>query len=285
MPKKNQRRTNLASSPSSSVTATMTTGDLSIKDMMNLVPQFSTPARIWAEKILLVWPSDEEAPKFLIDIIKTKLPPQLFDNVKDQTFGSHVHLLDKIRLIEGPSKSQANQALLETKVELNANRTPREYFNEMKRLAEVSFPDFSFTAQTSLAWRKLIAALPSAMQQTLILFPNQDYSEATLDDLDRAWKLHTPTASQCSIINQHSHSTASVLEEVQRTLSSINARLQAIEVASPVGAQHPTTNAVTHHSTIRHNTSSDPRLCYYHQRFGRFARRCTAPCQYQRPGN
>jgi hypothetical protein len=97
-----------------------------LKELNSLVPPFSSPARIWAKKICLLWPDHATSPPHLLDIIKLRLPPNLFDAVSDCKLASHIALLEKICTIEGPTVQQAAQYLLESKATIHHNQTPRE---------------------------------------------------------------------------------------------------------------------------------------------------------------
>lgn len=285
MPKaKNQRqRSSNASSESSTVSTTTSahSNALSLKDLMAIIPAFSTPARIWASKIKLLWADSSNTPVNLIDVIKLRLPASLFELVSDYPFTSHISLLDKICSLDEPSSDKASQLLFESKGQVQSDKSPRELFQEMKRLAAITFPDVPQEFIISIAWKKLIAALPISIQQTLALLPNQDFSEQTVETLDKIYKQQG--TSSCQAISDKSPATTDVLQSLMKTMDTISSRLDALEFTSRDGSA--TINAAIRPGTQRKyqpHHFNDEDICWYHRKFGNQAQHCTQPCAFRK---
>jgi hypothetical protein len=266
---------------------------MAIKDIMCIIPPFTSPARIWAQKINLIWPTDDEAPTLLTQVIKLRLPPALFDALGESTFTSHITLLDKICSLDGPTSSQAAEHLFESKAQLRHNQSPREYFYELKRSIAAVFPSLGQESINTMAWKKLWLALPPSMQQTMALLPNQTVTDGTLDTVERAWRLTASTT--CEVANVlHQEVT---LNKLNKTLEDISARLQRLEnnsqregehlhaanmafpntISVEAGIQNRSKHQFNHHSGREDH--SEP-ICFYHRRFGSQAYKCTPPCKF-----
>jgi hypothetical protein len=263
---------------------------------MCIIPPFTSPARIWAQKINLIWPTDNEAPCQLIQVIKLRLPPLLFDTLGESTFTSHLILLDKICTLDGPTSSQAAESLFESKAQLQPNQSPREYFNEMKRSVSAVFPTLGQESTNTMAWKKLWMALPPSMQQTMALLPTQTVTDETLETVERAWKLTAlSTYAPVNVV----HQGVTGLDSLTKTLEEISKRLQRLENDSQrdgyasYAANEAGPNGISLEAAIRnrdyHQFSNrinqkdhlEP-ICFYHRRFGRQAYNCTPPCKFHR---
>jgi hypothetical protein len=268
MPK--QKKTSHGAVSPSSISRPNTISSLSsLKELKQLVPAHFQPTRVWAEKIKRFWPDAFSAPPQLIDVIYLLLPPKLYDAVSDSTFTSHIALLDKVCQLDGPTRAQATEIILHAKADLQPDRHLRETFHELKRHASTAFPDHSTEEITAMAWAKIIAALPTNMQQTLSLAPQQPANADTLDALDRAFKL------QCADSGMHKISAVTSHEDDStRILSSICARLDTIESS----LQHA-------HAVQRRQQSSSMyhsnNMCWCHHKFGLKAQKCLPPCSFK----
>jgi hypothetical protein len=203
-----------------------------------------------------------------VDIIKNRIPPNLFDAVSEMTFTSHLELLDKLCALDGPTSKQASQYLFESNRNLQPNQSLREYFQEMKRLIRLAFPSHSPSEVCSVAWTKLLHALPPTLRQSVLLSSNGKYSEKTLDLLDEMWRaVPSSTSTIC-------HSETNLNER----LSNIEKHLTALSMAqsetrSPI-------NAAVHRPSKDY--SCNAYLCWFHQKFSQRARRCSPHCHLYR---
>ena len=249
-----------------------------LKDFMSIVPPYSAPARIWADKIRLLWPTNEDAPTQLIVVIKQRLPANLFDNVSDVPFTSHLQLLEKVCRLDGLTSDQAAQNILESGAQLKPGQSVREAFMDMKRLARLAFPQLSPEQSSIVAWTKLSRALPPSLRQTLALLPSSSYSEETLESLDKALKAGAPQDTVASI--------ADPLSDISRLLKTMETRLSAIETTllpdpTSVNAVFNHRDHGRRHPPRQHSTASQD-VCWYHAKFGQHARRCSPPCRSYR---
>jgi hypothetical protein len=251
----------------------------SLKELLSFVPPYVSPARIWSKKIQLIWPRSNDAPTNLITALKLTLPASLFDKVSTSSFTSHLSLLDNICSLDSISPEQAANHLFESTGQLN--KLPSEYFDEMKRLAHITFPEYADEIIQSIAWRKLIMVLPKTLQQTLALIPDQEgcvEPAKAVNSLDKAWKLQADTPSITATVSIPKDPS----DIVMKALDDISSRLSMVEKS--LQASDDRVNAVTRssprQSALRQAYTSD--ICWYHQTYGHKARRCTPPCRFQR---
>ena len=212
-----------------------------------------------------------------MDVIRLRLPANLFEAIADISFPSHLALLEKICAIEGPSKTKAAQALLEGSAVLSSNQTPRGFYQETKRLCHTAFPNSPAHAE-ELAWQKLLLALPITMRQTLSLLPTQTPSETALNTLEEAWEHYSPTTAAAATREEdkRDHSLNQVLEK-------ITARLDSLEESIIATTRQPRRSF--QNRRIADSTFSSG-ICWYRTEFGQQARRCEPPSQsnYWRQG-
>lgn len=248
--------------------------EMSLKDMMSTIPPYSTPTRVWVEKIKLMWPESDSSPRQLMDIIKLRLPARLFENVSGITFASHIPLLEKVCLLDGPTTEQAAQSILESGGQIKPDMSAREHFTELKRLAQIAFPQLNADQTTEIAWTKLSRAMSPSIRQILALLPQtSSYSEEALEAFDRALKL--PTISNVVTCVTSPAVTSS------NTLSALESRMKALE--DNLKSEISTINAaLVHRANERSRQSYAPQLdiCWYHFKFGSSARRCSPPCRH-----
>ena len=262
-------------SSTSTIPATLPHKELSLKELSLLVPAFSSPAHIWASKIKLLWPSTETAPTSLCDVIRLRLPTTLYELTYDITFTSHVTLLEKICALDGPSPLAASQILLESKSCLRPEQSPRELLTEFKRLARTAFPSYTTEQVSSLAWNKLLIALPVTLQQTLALLPHRDPTDENLEALDRVWKLQSVQPSVSAVTRSES-TTEKLLHEISSQLLSLTEQLRTC-------TPHVGEVSALRHAPRHAQPPDRPHvggLCWYHARFGNEAQRCVHPCNF-----
>jgi hypothetical protein len=265
-------------------TSTISAREPSLKELMVLVPCYTSPAYIFASKIRLLWPTSHQAPTFLSHVIRLRLPSTLYELTSDTDFASHIALLEKVCALESPSRMAATQTLLESKQQLRLDQSPREFLGEMKRLARLVFPSYTTSEIALLAWNKLLVGLPAPLQQTLSLLPHSDSSEESLEALDRAWKLQATATSLVATAQP-----AAEEKPVAELLREISDRLTRLE--SSTSLQPHLSSAVMHRRFIeqpplfRNQPASSSSLCWYHARFGDAAQRCQSPCSFKSKGS
>jgi hypothetical protein len=268
-------------------TLPMTQDVLSLKNISSIMPPFVAPARIWCEKIKLIWPNPATAPQDLMTSIRVKLPPHLYDALGDSHYDSHLPLLNKIAALDGPTELEAVQEVLGTNARLRADQTPRAFFREMKRVANIAFPESDPQQIDQIAWKKLHAALPASLQQTLALLPVSVANEDQLDALEKAWKLHSTLSTTSAAVHTQSGTDT---EGLTKALNALTARLSVLERSME---NVSFTNAV-YKRPFHPSPSSTPKfrgqvttgdLCWYHQKFGARAYRCEPPCRFASNGS
>jgi hypothetical protein len=260
---------------------------MKLKDIMTIMPPFSSPARIWAQKVKLIWPTANNAPTHLIEVIKLRLPPALFDALTESNFQSHLALLDKVTALDDPTTSQAAVSLFEFKAQIQPHQLPREYFSEMKRSIQTVFPEYPQDIVNSMAWQKLRMALPPSMQVTLSLLANQNVNEQVLETIDKAWRL-LPTSTCASANATPSNTTLDVMTQVMERLERLEAKLEPTE--DTVAATMTRSNISANYNRPKPHSSFEQRQmrrfnnnwCYYHNKFGSQAFNCAQPCSFTR---
>jgi hypothetical protein len=141
----------------------------------------------------------------------------------------------------------------------------------MLRAAEIVFPHNTASQSETLAWTKLIAALPPSMRETLSLLDTQGPTEALLENIDKTWRSSQTTPCAAT------ESKPDPLATLQTTLAAIEKRLQSLETGEPCCS---TQKASTFKRRFGKSPSSHGTLCWYHVKFGNHAKRCEQPCSY-----
>jgi ATP-dependent Clp protease ATP-binding subunit ClpA len=258
-----------------------------MKDIKNVIPPFSSPARIWAHKIKLICPTPNDAPARLIDAIKQQLPPSLYDAVVESDYKTHLALLDKICELDGPTVNQAAESLFESKAQLRSNQLPREYFHEIKRAIQLIFPEYQQETVKSMAWQKLLMALPISMQHTMALLPKQNVSEEALDSIDKAWRLLAPSTCaslQATPTNTPLDATTIALEKINERLKRLEAKTQTEDEMCAATMRRLYApgmgNRPSRHYTSKEGIQPNNNYCFYHNKFGIHAHKCAQPCSF-----
>ena len=241
---------------------------VALKAVMSTLPTFSSPARVWAQKVRLLYPLTSSAPPQIVEAIKAQLPTKLFDATADLHYESHLPLLEKIVALEGPTADQAAQCILEGRGQLREDQTPKEFFREMKRLTQVAFTEISAEQVDQIAWKKLQAVLPTTIRHSLCLLTPTIINEDLLDSLDRSWQLHLSSIRTTAAVT----TSEKALDKIATTLEAITARLDQLE------ANH--NNEGTSAALRRPNARDSASICYYHRKFGKAAFRCAPPCNF-----
>ncbi len=158
---------------------------MSLKELMTLVPDFSAPARVWAEKIKLLLPTSQ-ANDQLLNVIRHRLPPHLFEQLAANSYRTPEALLDKVITLKNP-RQQASHLLFNNPQSLSIDQSPSSYFREQVRLTKTALPTCSADQVNEVAWQKTKACLPPQLQQLLLFSSEQSPTEKLLELVDSAW--------------------------------------------------------------------------------------------------
>lgn len=263
------KRQNKSQSPPSSSTMNDANASIpsaiSFKELSARVPLFSSPARVWAAKVKLAW-TDGAVPPELAAIIKQRLPPHLFDQVEHLTLAPWP-LLEKISVLDGPTKTQAAHDLFSSAEPLLTSQVPSLHYRNLVRLASRALPESSPKECAAVAWQKLMHTLPRNIQQLLLTASQNKPLEDVLELVDQMWTLEAPlnSASQSFSANKITDPTTS--EKPPSNFIALEAKLEGIEAA--IKRYQPSSPSSTTNG-----------ICWYHQRFGQQAQKCLSPCKF-----
>lgn len=245
---------------------------LSIKDLLAIIPQFHSPAKIWAQKINLIYSTTNATLPNIIEVIKLRLPSHIFEVVAEQNFTSVHDLLDKINTLDGPSQNELHSQIFENRDKLQSDQLPSSYFRMIFGAAKISLPSLDEKQASEIAWKKLFSTLPNEIQNILQLSQNEKFSSSSLDRLDTFWRNCNSVIPKAAILNK-------IDDSIVDKLSNLSIRLDGIEAA----IQNNNTKTFNRPTFSHHR--KDSVICWYHQRFGNYARKCIQPCQFQKPKN
>ena len=198
------------------------------------------------------------------NIIKARLPPDLFDQVSTTPFMTPNDLLTKVVPLEGLNQTQAARSLFQPP-SLQSDQSPSAQFREQLRLMQAAFPTCAKKEAELIAWTKVQQGLPAHIQQLILFNAYQTPKEDLLNKVDEAWRLSKATDK----VNGISQSDGTIQDIAQ-----VVERLENLEaVLRDKGSQRPQ----------QQQRSDDGEVCYYHRRFGRQARNCNRPCRFYNP--
>jgi hypothetical protein len=260
--------------------------ELSMKDIIALVPPFVAPARVWAAKISMLFPGKQ--PQHLMEITKTRLPAHIFERVAESKFETVKQLLDKIIQLEETPSWQAAQQLFAAPSSISDGQLPSDQFRETLRTTRIALPACPEQQARTIAWQKTLQCLPSQMQQTLLLTqPDAEPTDKLLDFVDNACRHQRST-----IANTQVAQTWSVAEETTKVLhrpSSSVTPSSGADITERLDSLEAAIRALGAHSSRpfppeRRQVSGDEPICWFHTKFGAQALKCTPPCRFhQRP--
>jgi hypothetical protein len=149
----------------------------------------------------------------------------------------------------------------------------------MKRMTQTAFPEHPQAVITSLAWRKLIAALPPNFQHTLSLLPQQSPNEEALETLDNAWRLQTQAQGATARVATSQNKEVEILEALSAISNRLDHLEQKVSISAAARRGSPPNSSINHY-----HAAHPPDICWYHQKFGQRAQRCLHPCKFHKSG-
>lgn len=210
-------------------------------------------------KFQLVVPQLEfEISKQVSDIIKN--PPEL----------PYEALKTRLVSIFSESESQRIRHVLEDK-KLTDGERPSHFLNELKRLAGTTF-------SADLIRNLFLRALPERIQATLAVTNETDVDKlATLaDHIAEVYESSLSQISAAHLSPSKATDPQNVVEPIERLQEAI--QQLSLEV-SELKAHHRRGRSSS--STRLRSRSAGRKLCYYHDRFGKHAKKCQQPCDWK----
>lgn len=173
----------------------------------------------------------------------------------------------KKRLIEifADSETQKTQKLL-TELELG-DKKPSQLLCEMRNLATEQVPDEFLKT----LWMQ---RLPLNMRSILSVSSDDLSKLSTM--ADKIWELNPNSSQVARIVSPPADNN--IAQDLQKQIS--NLALQIAEMNRRRDSS-PQRRKYRSNSRNRSKNNSDPNNCYFHQRFGERAYKCTPPCKYQ----
>lgn len=239
----------------------------SLKELIAILPPFSSPARVWASKIQLLTDTKRSCPQ-LVRVIKFKLPHELFEKFCDKCYDTPQDLLTDIIQAEAPPLHQSVAAFFSPI--LNTSQSPSTLFHTTLRTAKLAFPSADENQLQLLSWEKVKRSLPSDIQRLLLLHPQCSPSEDVLNLADTLASTNQPTTHIAAGAMQSTLTTPD--GGVTGNVSVLMQKLEGIEAT----IRSSNSNRTQYHA--RHD--QDDSICFYHRRFGKQARKCQPPCRF-----
>jgi hypothetical protein len=266
--------------------------------LLQVIPNFSSPASTWVNRItLLTKHITQKDSLVVIDVVLSKLPEHLYQQLASRKFEDLDSLLQQVLYLERGSITPLTNRLINDKWELQAHQKASHLYTELLDLSKQVLTKQSPDDITNFAKMKLMSALPP-MAQTLISFapPSKSFDEilCQVDDFITQQNASKPQQCCSASINPSAAaiSNAQVVKDLTNRINGLEAknndppadetveghleqllcRVQALETRQKMlDTDRPRRNSVG---------NNDSTLCWYHQRFGREARRCLPPCRW-----
>lgn len=212
-------------------------------------------------KFQLVVPQLEfEISKQVSDIIKN--PPDLpYEALKTRLVG-----------IFSETENQRIKRVLEDKKLADGER-PSHFLNDLKRLTGTTF-------SADLIRHIFLRALPERIQATLAVTSETDVDKlATL--ADQIAEVYESSLSQTSA----AHLSPSKVTDSQNIVEPMERLQEAVQQlsleVSELKAQHRRARSSSRTRGRSRSSHQGRKLCYYHDRFGKHAKKCQQPCDWK----
>ena len=238
------------------------------KELLDLIPPFTAPATIWVEKIKLLLPTGGIDQQLVINVIKSRLPTEIFSEISSAAFKDLASLLDKIVALEATPKAQAIACLFAPKNINSDNKKPSKIFEDHLKLVNAAFPTLSKDHATEIAWEKTSLTLDPQVKQLLLVAQGSLSHKEKLELANEIWSLRKTS---------HEGEVSHVKEEANKIFD--------VKIAS-LEASINEMKSLIRKPVDRFDSNPAPptsaNLCFYHRKFGHQARRCVPPCRYFR---
>lgn len=192
--------------------------------------------------------------RYITDIIKSPPAENKYEKVKAEL----------VKRLSSSKEAKIKQLLND---EVLGDRKPSEFLRHLRKLAGPSVPDdFIRTLWTGRLPTNLQTAV--AAQKRLTLEEVADLADCVFDIVQCAPQVATTSRSSPS------HDTAQQVEQLTREVASLRAML-----SSERRNRNRSRSRDNNRSRSR-SRSHDPSVCWYHNRFGQRATKCTTPCSF-----
>lgn len=281
----------------------------------NLIPPLSYPLSQWSKqtqqifKVAGVDLDNAEHSRQLLPYLMARLPESTL------AITPTTSLKETLTFLQEYDKPTTSWKTLNDDNQM-AERPSYALEHAVKQVKEVMATGTPDDTLKQLAWLKLEAKLPSAIQDLLPVIAIDKYpNKEQLAILDTAWQ-RKETAKSTSTVNAVANAPSN---DISTALERLNKRLDNLEVSMsnmaknshqhnnqrPVFQQNPNrfvpqhnqnqnaTRPTTPHNHFRGTSNGGPHviqnqpntnsnLCWYHAKYGNRAFRCQAPCEFHR---
>lgn len=245
------------------------------KDLLQIVPAYYAPARVWADKVLLLTSDICPTSAALVDVVKSRLPDALFTQVATANFPSIKDLLDRVvRLEQGPSSVAAQQFFGE-KLTLPAGQKVSAVYHSLLPVAAQLFPGVATDVVETVARMKFLSSLPPSTQAMVALAAKSTPFEEVLTTLDGVAHMEVSAAKIASVEAATPPTEHGVLQRLEE-------RLEALELNVVRQAGNSSRFHQMYPRDQQGKHSNQQQLCFFHAKFGAKARNCRPPCSWQR---
>ncbi len=298
--------TSRSTSPRSSapVTTLLTTVPTTFAENAgSLIPNFTQPARTWANRIRFILLSrkldltKDEVSEVFLPLILARLPTYLLQLVHDKK------LDELLSFLETFDKAPVDLLSVLTSCKNFEYDPSIEYSRIVDKVKTSIGKGITDKAAKIVSYGILVNMFPPHIQTQLALLdvidhPNQDQ----LARIDRMYHKYTSesTGQQSSsshiIANSNESVLISKLDTIMSRLTVLESRFQQTPAANPIPIQQRITYPQQQPNTSRHYPNpnmqqqrfvrtDNPNYCYYHNMYGPRAHKCVAPCTYNRSKN
>ncbi|XP_035232910.1 uncharacterized protein LOC118204722 [Stegodyphus dumicola] len=210
--------------------------------------------------------ADQTKYDYVVSSIETVTLSQISDILtKPPDNGKYPAIKKRLIEIFADSETQKTRKLM-TELELG-DKKPSQLLCEMRNLAAEKVPD---------EFLKTLWMQRLSLDTRSILSVSSDDLSKLSTMADKIWELNPNPSQVARIVFSPFDNITS--EDLQKQIS--NLTLQIAEM-NTLRNSSPQRRRYRSNSRNRFKNNNDPNNCYFHQRFGERAYKCTPPCKYQ----
>jgi len=253
-----------------------------IRELSSLIPPFTSPATMWSARISMIIRHVDAEFGLVRDVVVSKLPDKMFTKMQQRRTSNIDELLAAIVQLDRDSTLKTATQLFTRKAAITDTSKPSDLFCELIEQTKQLLPAAGDETIQEVAKAKLLTLLTNAAQVAMLTHQHTLPIEKLLEILD-ALPTHTEREEAISRITDE-HTDAPSCTEQAKSLEAIALRLDRIEPQQwndNRNGRGPHVNSkVEHFPPSRTNMNRNNAWCFYHNKFGHFARNCCQPCTY-----
>jgi hypothetical protein len=246
-----------------------------VRELLHLIPTFSSPVVLWAQKVLLLTKRVPPTSATLLDVVLSRLPDTLFKQASTQTFANINDLLAHVQQLELGALPQQASHYFSKSDGATSSRKPSERYIDFVCETRQLLSSASEELVAELAKLKLMATLCPSAQALITVAPKETPFSTTLQAIDMLPTTAFPKQADVAAVRSMDTDADTTVSD-PTDFTQLVARIKQLEGM----VERSLPNQPLRAPVQQHNSRTSD-ICWYHDKFGDRARRCEPPCRFR----